>query len=127
MRQARGEAADCTAGRAGEGEGRATEEMAGGGERSVSGIGDIGGIGAAIDVDRLARLRGGDSTVENDVLIDGTVDGNTADHVVSGSNSISEGAFANAAGINTVIQNTGSNVLIQNGMVVNIQFVAPVP
>ena len=89
--------------------------------------GDIGGIGAAIDVDRLARLRGGESTVENDVLIDGTVDGNTADHVVSGSNSISEGAFANAAGINTVIQNTGSNVLIQNGMVVNIQFVAPVP
>ena len=89
--------------------------------------GGIGGIGAAIDVDRLARLRGGESTVENDVLIDGTVDGNTADHVVSGSNSISEGAFANAAGINTVIQNTGSNVLIQNGMVVNIQFVAPVP
>lgn len=85
----------------------------------------IGGIGAAVDVGRLDQLRGGDSKVNNDVLIDGTVDGNTADHVISGSNSISDGAFADASGINTVIQNTGSNVLIQNGMVVNIQFVAP--
>ena len=89
--------------------------------------GDIDGIGTAVDVSLLGQLRGGDSTVENDVVIDGTVDGNTADHVVSGSNSISDGAFANATGINTVIQNTGSNVLIQNGMVVNIQFVAPTP
>ena len=88
---------------------------------------EIDGIGTAVDVSRLGQLRGGDSTVENDVVIDGTVDGNTADHVVSGSNSINDGAFANATGINTVIQNTGSNVLIQNGMVVNIQFVAPTP
>ena len=88
---------------------------------------DIDGIGTAVDVARLSQLRGGESTVENDVVIDGNVEGNTADHVVSGSNSISDGAFANATGINTVIQNTGSNVLIQNGMVVNVQFVAPTP
>lgn len=83
-------------------------------------------IGASVDVMKLDRLRGGTSTVENNVLLDGTVEGNTADHVVSGSNAISDGAFSNASGINTVIQNTGSNVLIQNGMVVNVQFVAPV-
>ncbi|MEO8364856.1 MAG: hypothetical protein ABI538_01475 [Pseudoxanthomonas sp.] len=83
-------------------------------------------IGTSVDVTQLDQLRGGKSTVENNVLLDGTVEGNTADHVVSGSNSISDGAFSNASGINTVIQNTGSNVLIQNGMVVNVQFVAPV-
>lgn len=83
-------------------------------------------IGASVDVMKLDGLRGGTSTVENNVLLDGTVEGNTADHVVSGSNAISDGAFSNASGINTVIQNTGSNVLIQNGMVVNVQFVAPV-
>ena len=85
------------------------------------------GIGSAVDSDSLERLRGGLGGVDNKVLIEGTVSGNTAEQTVSGSNSISDGAFANAAGINTVIQNTGNNVLIQNGMVVNIQFVAPVP
>ncbi len=88
--------------------------------------GNVTGIGASVDVMKLDRLRGGESTVENNVLLDGTVENNTADHVVSGSNAISDGAFSNATGINTVIQNTGSNVLIQNGMVVNVQFVAPV-
>lgn len=83
-------------------------------------------IGASVDVLELDQLRGGKSTVDNNVLLDGTVGGNTADHVVSGSNAITDGAFSNASGINTVIQNTGSNVLIQNGMVVNVQFVAPV-
>jgi hypothetical protein len=83
-------------------------------------------IGTSIDVAELDQLRGGKSTIDNNVLLDGTVEGNTADHVVSGSNAISDGAFSNASGINTVIQNTGSNVLIQNGMVVNVQFVAPV-
>lgn len=85
------------------------------------------GIGIPVDAGELDQLRGGESTVANDVLIDGTVEGNTADRIVSGANAISDGAFTNANGINTVIQNTGSNVLIQNGMVVNVQFVAPTP
>jgi len=85
------------------------------------------GIGIPVDAGDLDRLRGGDGTVDNDVLIDGTVEGNTADRIVSGANAISDGSFTNANGINTVIQNTGSNVLIQNGMVVNVQFVAPPP
>lgn len=85
------------------------------------------GIGVPVDAGELEQLRGGESTVDNDVLIDGSVEGNTADRIVSGANAISDGAFTNANGINTVIQNTGSNVLIQNGMVVNVQFVAPTP
>jgi hypothetical protein len=84
-------------------------------------------IGTALDPARLAALRGGKDTIDSRVLVDGKVDDNTAFHVVSGDNLISDGAFGSAAGINTVIQNTGSNVLIQNGMVVNVQFVAPVP
>lgn len=85
------------------------------------------GIGIPVDAAELDQLRGGQSTVDNDVLMDGAVEGNTADRIVSGANAISDGAFTNANGINTVIQNTGSNVLIQNGMVVNVQFVAPTP
>ena len=88
---------------------------------------DAAPLGAVIDMDDLERFRGGHSEVDNDVLINGTVENNTAENVSTGSNAISDGAFAGSAGINTVIQNTGNNVLIQNGMVVNIQYVAPTP
>lgn len=84
----------------------------------------VAGMGRAIGTDALDGYRGGDD-VENNVIIDGSVTGNTADRIVSGSNTIQDGAFANANGISTVIQNSGSNVLIQNGMVVNVQFVDP--
>lgn len=82
------------------------------------------GMGQAVNADVLDGFRGGDS-VDNEVTIDGRVTNNTADRIVSGSNIIHEGAFANANGISTVIQNSGSNVLIQNGMVVNVQFTVP--
>lgn len=84
----------------------------------------VEGMGQAITADALEGFRGGDD-VENTVVIDGSVTGNTADRIVSGTNTIQDGAFANANGISTVIQNSGSNVLIQNGMVVNVQFVDP--
>ena len=100
------------------------QDSAGLGTQAVN---ETEGMGSPIDVARLDALRGGDGSVDNDVILQGTVTDNSADHVLSGPNAISDGAFANAAGINTAIQNTGSNVLIQNGMVVNIQFVAPTP
>lgn len=84
----------------------------------------IAAIGQAIGINELDELRGGDD-VDNTVNIDGRVDNNTADRIVSGSNVIQDGAFANANGISTVIQNSGSNVLIQNGMVVTVQFADP--
>ncbi|NCT69734.1 MAG: hypothetical protein DI562_13820 [Stenotrophomonas acidaminiphila] len=72
---------------------------------------------------RLSAMRGGDaSQTENLIDVDGSVDDNTAHHITSGSNSIADGAFNNASGINTVIQNTGSNVLIQNAMIVTVDF-----
>lgn len=84
-------------------------------------------IGAPVDVARLAGMRGGEDDHGSAVIIDvdGTVDGNTADRIISGSNTINQGAFDNANGINTVIQNTGTNVLIQNAMVVTVNFADP--
>lgn len=73
----------------------------------------------------LAQLRGGNG-VENQVDADGIVEGNHAENISSGDNTLTGGAFGNATGINTVIQNSGSNVLIQNGMVVNVRF-TPTP
>jgi len=84
-------------------------------------------IGPALDAEALDALRGGQSVVVSSVHDDGEVNGNHADHIDSGMNSIDGGAFANASGITTVIQNSGSNVLIQNGNAVNVQFVDPTP
>jgi hypothetical protein len=72
----------------------------------------------------LDALRGGDS-VENSVDILGEVTNNTAENIVSGDNVVRGEALGNAAGINTLIQNSGSNVLIQNGMTINVQFAPP--
>jgi hypothetical protein len=86
-----------------------------------------GGLGVPISSETLQSMRGGDSTTTNDVDLQGGVDGNSANNVVSGLNIIQDGSFANASGISTVIQNSGSNVLIQNGTIVNVQFVDPTP
>lgn len=72
----------------------------------------------------LDRLRGGES-VESSSRVNGEVGNNSVEAVVSGDNTIDQRSFAGASGITTVIQNTGANVLIQNGMVVNVQFVDP--
>ncbi len=87
----------------------------------------IEGLGPAMDPTTLEAYRGGDDSVENDVDIHGQVGGNTAQNTVSGNNTLGGDAFSNASGISTVIQNSGSNVLIQNGMIVNVQFIGSGP
>ena len=84
-------------------------------------------IGQALDSESLDALRGGEASIDTHVHNGGEVDGNTADGVTSGANFIGEGAFNDVNGISTVIQNSGSNVLIQNGTAVNVQFVDPLP
>jgi hypothetical protein len=84
-------------------------------------------IGQPLDAGALDALRGGESVIVVRVKDDGEVNGNHADNVTSGLNAIDGGAFANASGITTVIQNSGSNVLIQNGTAVNVQFADPMP
>lgn len=86
----------------------------------------VQGLGQRIEPAALQAFRGGDS-VDNQVDIHGQVDGNSAQNTMSGGNTLGGGAFANASGISTVIQNTGSNVLIQNGMVVNVRFAGSGP
>lgn len=81
-----------------------------------------GALGPALAPEILSALRGGDGQVTVEVDNQGTVSGNTATHVLSGDNRIDGGAFANATGLTTVIQNSGSNVLIQNGTAVNVRF-----
>lgn len=86
-------------------------------------------FGPRLTTDRLDRMRGGDgnlSITTNRADVQGTVDGNTATNVLGGGNVIADGSFGNATGISTVIQNSGSNVLIQNSTIVNVQFV-PTP
>ena len=95
--------------------------------RSTSIVQPRPAIGQPLDSTALDALRGGESSIQVLTTNDGSVNGNTADGVVSGSNLIGGDAFAGAAGITAVIQNSGSNVLIQNGTAVNVQFVDPTP
>src|SRR3546814_4022022 len=67
-------------------------------------------IGQPLEAGVLDALRGGESVAVVSVKDDGEVSGNHAENITSGPNAIDGGAFANTAGITTVIQNSGSNV-----------------
>ncbi len=77
---------------------------------------------AAIASEALDAFRGGaEISVENDSFLSGVVGGNQAYNLTTGSNLVTEGSFAGASGLSTVIQNSGNNVLIQNSTIVNLQ------
>ncbi len=82
------------------------------------------GFGPAADLGKLEHSRGGTDTfnTNNNANLGGVVTGNSAVNVVTGTNTIDAGAFANMSGIPVVIQNSGANVLIQNATIVNLQF-----
>jgi hypothetical protein len=73
-----------------------------------------------LDRKMLAAQRGG-ADVFNDMQLKGVVANNQAVNVSTGNNGITDGAFAGAAGMPMVVQNTGNNVLIQNATIVNVQ------
>jgi hypothetical protein len=85
---------------------------------------DALGFGPAADLGKLEHSRGGTDTfnTNNNANLNGVVTGNSAVNVVTGTNTIDAGAFANMSGIPVVIQNSGANVLIQNATIVNLQF-----
>lgn len=89
----------------------------------------VEGLGPALADDALQSMRGGHSIELTLAEADngGNVEGNTAVGTVAGTNVVTGGAFGNAAGITTVIQNSGANVLIQNGTAVNVRFGAGGP
>ena len=75
----------------------------------------------ASDSARLERTTGKDDTMHAESVLGGTVGNNTAVNTVSGNNIIDSGSFANSQGLPVVIQNSGSNVLIQNATTINLR------
>jgi hypothetical protein len=79
-------------------------------------------FGAALDEAALASQRGGQGDAFfNDSRSRATISNTSTDNLATGTNAISEGAFANSNGLPMVIQNTGNNVIIQNSTILNLQ------
>jgi hypothetical protein len=84
----------------------------------------IDGFGQAVSAGTLGHYSGGFGNLNVQAgiqTITGTVSNDTATNVTTGTNTISGDSFSNASGLPSVIQNTGNNVLIQNGVIVNVQ------
>jgi hypothetical protein len=80
-------------------------------------------FGQPASPEQLQAMTGGTETHTTNNLQDtnGTVSDNTAKGTFSGGNFVGDSAFSNAAGLPTVIQNSGNNVLIQNSTIVNLR------
>jgi hypothetical protein len=81
----------------------------------------VQGFGTPIEGGVLTGYRGGFDLIKNDMQLSGTVTNNVAAHTLSGNNYISDSAFSNASGLPMVVQNSGSNVLIQNATIIHVQ------
>lgn len=81
------------------------------------------GFGPATPVETLKDMSGGSNTTNNinEQTLNGTMTNTEATDNVSGGNIVSGSAFGNAAGLPTVIQNSGNNVLIQNSTIVTVR------
>ena len=74
------------------------------------------------DSSELESIRGAYTGIDQSVLnstIEGLVTGNSTTNTKSGDNTITE-TFDGTNGIYNVLQNSGSNVLMQNATVVNV-------
>lgn len=80
----------------------------------------VDGFGQALSASALQHYSGG-ALVQNNQNITGTVSGNTASQITTGDNAISGNSLQGASGLPSVVQNTGNNVLIQTGVIVNVQ------
>ncbi|HEX5393804.1 MAG TPA: hypothetical protein VFW68_11000 [Rhodocyclaceae bacterium] len=76
---------------------------------------------ATVDAETLDTWRGGAALNFYDLKSEGMVSNNQATNLSTGSNLITDGSFAGAAGFSTVVQNSGNNVLIQNATIINLQ------
>ena len=72
---------------------------------------------------QLSTMTGGSDVTNNlnKQQLNGAVSNNQASHTYSGDNSVMGTAFSGSAGLPTVIQNTGNNVLIQNATIVTVR------
>jgi len=86
----------------------------------------LGSFGAEQQVDSFDldanRGREGNTTLNqvNKMTLDAVMTNNVTENVVSGNNTITDGAFAGTTGFPMVIQNSGSNVIIQNATILNL-------
>jgi hypothetical protein len=78
-------------------------------------------FGKRVADDALAAASGG-TDVHSNMQLTGSVSDTSARNLVTGDNAITGASFVGAAGLPTVIQNSGNNVLIQNATIVNVQF-----
>lgn len=90
------------------------------GDRSAMPSVMVDGFGAAVSGNTLQHYVGA-GLVQDTMTMTGAVTGNSATQVNTGANSITGDSFSGASGLPTVIQNTGNNVLIQDGVIVNVQ------
>lgn len=80
----------------------------------------------AVSIDELEKERGRegiDITALNNMNLQATLNGNAANNNVTGMNIIDHGAFTNAGGMFSIVQNTGNNVIIQDSTIVNVTIV----
>lgn len=76
---------------------------------------------AAVSAEELAGERGQGVELQLSELSETAVlSGNSATGTTSGNNIIDRGAFSGNLGFTTSIQNTGSNVIIQDSTIVNV-------
>ncbi|MDQ0010050.1 hypothetical protein J2T07_002240 [Luteibacter jiangsuensis] len=80
-------------------------------------------FGQATSLEQLQAMTGGSGTTNNinQQTLNGTMSDTEAKNTISGGNVVSGSAFDNSAGLPTVIQNSGNNVLIQNSTIVNVR------
>ena len=89
--------------------------------QNKAGPGKLGVLGAAIKPAALDAQRGGrKEIVINTMDVDAKLHDIRAIDTVSGSNFITESAFSHSSGLPTAIQNSGSNVIIQNAFILNV-------
>lgn len=80
-------------------------------------------FGAATPTEQLQAMSGGTNTTNNinNQTVTGTLSDAEAKDTFSGSNVVGGSAFGSSAGLSTVIQNSGNNVLIQNSTILNLR------
>ncbi|MBI3772876.1 MAG: hypothetical protein HY272_09280 [Gammaproteobacteria bacterium] len=78
-------------------------------------------IGGMLADGELAAMRGGEDQYLNDMELSAQLYENQAISNVTGSNIITQDAFAGAKGFATIIQNSGNNVIIQNATILNLR------
>lgn len=78
-------------------------------------------FGQPIPDESLSGLRGGHFYESNTNSLDAQLYDNTATSIVTGSNTVTQGAFSGTNGFATVVQNSGNNVIIQNATILNLK------